>query len=495
MEQDLKKQTTRSILWNAFDKVGFQVVAFVVGLVTLRLLSPRDFGLIGALTMFTAFSNLLTESGFTSAMVRRKQNSDAEYVAVLCFNLFLGCSFYGILFLFSGLISDYYHMPELVSLSHFLFLSIIFNSLGVVQNIILTKALSFKKLSVAGLISALVSGVTVIVMILMGYGYWALAWQVVLQSAIKVAMLWIFSDWRPRTRPDFSVIKKLFSFSFSLIGASLMNTFFRYIYNPVIGRYFGDERLGYYSEAYKFYYLPLGIVASTFSGVAFPVLSKLNDDEARQMNYLRKMMCMVAFCTFPVLFGAMACFDNLVEVVLTEKWLPIVPYFRIMALAGLFVPMHTMYLNLIVVKGFPKYNFALEVARNAFILFFLLIMHGSIEQMLWGFVIANTCSYVVDILLVRRVVRYSVVDQIRDICPYFFIALLMALTVYGCGFSPIGVVAKTLIQLACGLTVYLLLCKVFAPDILKEAKEVLLKKKSNEASPSTCVVKETKDDA
>ena len=112
MAQDLKKETTRSILWNAIDKVGFQVVAFVVGLVTLRLLSPGDFGLIGALAIFTALSNILTESGFTSAMVRRKHNTDAEYVAVLCFNVFLGLAFYAVLFICSGWIAEYYRMPE-----------------------------------------------------------------------------------------------------------------------------------------------------------------------------------------------------------------------------------------------------------------------------------------------------------------------------------------------------------------------------------------------
>ncbi len=497
MEQDLKKQTTHSLIWNAFDKVGFQVVAFVVGLVTLRLLSPRDFGLIGALSIFTALSNLMTESGFTSTMVRRKQNTDAEYVAVLCFNLFLSLVLYFSLFLFSGKIADYYNMPELVSLSHFLFLSIVFNSLGVVQTIILTKALSFEKLSLASLISASVSGAVAIAMIFLGYGYWALAWQLVLQTFIKVGMLWFFSDWRPRVKPDFSVIRELFSFSFSLIAASLMNTFFRYIYNPYIGRHFGDERLGYYSEAYKFNYLPVSIVASTFSGVALPVLSKLNDDEPRQMNYLRKMMRMMAFCVFPILFGAIACFDNLVEIVLTDKWLPIVPYFRIMALAGFAASMHTMYLNVMVVKGFPKLNFLLETVRNVSILFFfvlalVLIKYGpsmpvvqnllflfpdSVELMLWGGVAANICFYVVDLFCVRRVVRYSIREQIKDICPYLLISMVMASAVYYCGCLPIGVVPKTIIQLVCGGVVYWLLCKLFASDVLDDVSEMLLKRK------------------
>ncbi len=476
MAEDLKKETTRSILWNAIDKVGFQVVAFVVGLVTLRLLSPGDFGLIGALAIFTALSNILTESGFTSTMVRRKHNTDAEYVAVLCFNVLLGLAFYLLLFLCSEWIAEYYRMPELASLAPFLFLSIVFNSFGVVQSIVLTRNLAFKKMSVASLISALVSGIVTIAMIYMGYGYWSLAWQVVLQPAIRVVLLWIFSDWWPRCKPDFSVIRELFTFSFSLIASNLMNTFARYVYNPIIGRYFGDERLGYYSESYKFHFLPVNIVASTFSGVAYPVLSKLNDDAPRQLNYLRKMMRMVAFCIFPILLGAMACFDNVVEVVLTEKWMPIVPYFRVLAIAGLVAPMHTMYLSLMVVKGFPKKYFLLEVIRNALTLLLLLLFHDTIEQMLWGFVAANLLSYVVDLFFVRNVVRYSIREQLWDIFPYLLISCFMAVTVFLVGCLDWSALAKLIVQLMIGVIAYILPAKILGSNVLNDVVAVITKK-------------------
>lgn len=478
MAQDLKKETTRSIWWNAIDKVGFQVVAFVVGLVTLRLLSPGDFGLIGALAIFTALSNILTESGFTSAMVRRKHNTDAEYVAVFCFNVFLGLAFYLVLLLCSGWIAEYYRMPELSSLAPFLFLSIVFNSFGVVQSIVLIRNLAFKKMSVASLISASVSGLVTIVMIYMGYGYWSLAWQIVLQPAIRVALLWVFSDWWPRCKPDFSVIRELFTFSFSLIASNLMNTFVRYIYNPIIGRYFGEERLGYYSESYKFYFLPVNIVASTFAGVAYPVLSKLNDDEPRQLNYLRKMMRMVAFCIFPIMMGAMACFDNVVEVVLTEKWMPIVPYFRMLAIAGLVAPMHAMYLNLIVVKGFPKKFFLLEVIRNALTLLFFFLFHETIEQMLWGFVAANLLSYVVDLFFVREVVRYSIREQLWDVFPYLLISCFMATLVFLIDWLDWSALVKLVAQIVTGVAAYVLLAKILGSNILNDVIAVITKKNS-----------------
>lgn len=476
MEQDLRKQTARSILWNALDKVGFQVVAFIVGLITMRLLSAREFGLIGALAIFTALSNILAESGFTSAMIRRKENSDGEYVAVFCFNVALSLLFYVGLYLASGSIAAYCKMSELQSLSHLLFLSVIFNSLGIVPIIILTKSLSFRKMSIASLAAAVVSGVVTIVMILRGYSYWALAWQIVLQSAVKTLLLWMFCGWRPTASPRFEVLKELLSFSFSLIATNLMNTFARYIYNPFIGRCFGEERLGYYAESYKFYILPVNIISGTFAGVALPVLSKLNDDAPRQLLYLRKMMRVVAFCIFPVMLGAIACFDNLEEVILAEKWREIVPYFRILALAGLVGPMHLMYLNLMVVRGFTKYNFVLEFVRNGLIIVLLLLFHDSVDVILWGIVAANVGSYVVDLFFVRRVVAYSVFQQLKDIFPYLMLSLLMAACVYAVGCLDLQIHLKLAVQLLVGVVAYLLPAKLLGSTVLNDVVNMMTKK-------------------
>ncbi|HQJ90527.1 MAG TPA: oligosaccharide flippase family protein, partial [Paludibacteraceae bacterium] len=132
MTEDLRKKTKKSIFWNALDKVGFQVVALLIGVITARLLTPKDFGYIGALAIFTALSNILVESGFTSAMVRRKNNTDAEYMAVLLFNFLLSVAIYLVLFISAPYIALFFNMPELESLSRFLFLAIVLNSFGLV---------------------------------------------------------------------------------------------------------------------------------------------------------------------------------------------------------------------------------------------------------------------------------------------------------------------------------------------------------------------------
>lgn len=476
MTQDLKKRTIISVLWNALDKVGFQVVAFCVGLVTLRLLTPRDFGLIGALAIFTALANILVESGFTLAMVRRRNNTNAEYFAVFCFNMLLSISFYLLLVFSADSIAAYYNMPELKELAPVLFVSIILNSLGIVQNIVLTIRLEFKKMSIPNLIGAIVSGIVVVVLILQGWGYWALAWQIVLQFGIKSLMLWILSDWKPCEKPDFRIIKELFLFSFSLIASSLMNTFVRYIYNPIIGRNFGEEKLGYYAEAYKFFFLPSSIVSSTLGGVAYPVLSELNREEGRQLLYLRKMVKLMAFAIFPILLGAAACFDHLVLLVLTEKWMPIVPYFRLMAVGGIVIPFHSLYLNVITLKGYPKRSFLLELIKNVLLVSPLFFLHDNIEIMLMLFSLCSVLSFCVDVCFLRRVVKYSVGEQFKDIFPYMFLSIVMACMVYSVNFLHLNIVLTLLLQIFVGVFFYLGFNHLLGSKIQQDMFQLLLKK-------------------
>lgn len=476
MADDLKQQTKRSIVWNALDKVGFQAVAFIVGLVTARCLSPDDFGLLGALAIFTALSNILVESGFTSAMVRRENNTDAEYMAVFFFNLGLSLFVYFLLYISAPFISEYFNMPELLWLSRLLFLAIILNSVGIVQTIVLTKRLEFKVLSLSSLLSALLSGVLTIVMIYFDFGYWALAAQILMQVGFKSLFLWVLSSWKPVSSVDFRVIRELFSFSFSLILSGVLVTIVKYVYNLVIGHNFHRQDLGYYSQAFKFHQIPSNVVSGTISGVAYPVLSSLNNDEVMQLNYFRKLIRVTAFCIFPVMMGLFVSFDNLVSIVLTDKWLPIVPYFRILCVAAILFPLHTMNISLNTIKGFPKRSFSIEMVRNALVLLTLLFCLDSITNMLISFSLTYLAAYFISGFFVSRILPYSIWEQIKDILPYMAVSFLMALVMYFIPQLGLNVYLTAALQLGVGAVVYCLVLNMVGATVFDEVMEVLKKK-------------------
>lgn len=448
----------------------------LVGLITARCLSPNDFGLLGALAIFTALSNILVESGFTSAMVRRERNTDAEYMAVFLFNLGLSVVLYGALFFSAPFISRYFNMPELLGLSRFLFLAVVFNSVGIVQTIVLTKQLRFRVLSLSSLLSALFSGIVTLAMVYFDFGYWALAVQILLQCAFKSMLLWLLSSWKPVFSVDFRVIKELFSFSFSLILSNVLVTVVKYVYNLVIGHNFRRQDLGYYSQAFKFHQIPSNVVSGTISGVAYPVLSSLNHDEAKQLNYFRKLVRVTAFCIFPVMLALFVSFDNLVVVVLTEKWLPIVPYFRILCVAAILFPLHTMNVSLNTVKGHPKRSFAIEMVRNSMVLVSLLFCLDSITLMLLSFSLTYVAAYFVGAFYVARILPYPVWAQVMDVLPYAAVSVAMAAVMHLVTKLGMGLYPTTAVQLLAGAVFYSVSLYLLGSKVLVDVLEVMKRK-------------------
>ncbi|MBQ2590714.1 MAG: lipopolysaccharide biosynthesis protein [Paludibacteraceae bacterium] len=493
MADNLKNRTVLALMWNGVDKFFFQFVALIVGIITARFLSPQDFGFIGALAVFTMLSNILVESGFTSALIRRDGNTDNDYSAIFFVNILIAVVIYLILFFSAPYIALFFRMPELCSLSRFLFLSIIINSFGIVQNIILSKSLSFKVISLADLTSAVVSGVVTVLMVMNGFGYWALAWQILLQNIVRVAFLWAASSWRVSFHPSFGVIKEVFSFSSFMLFSSFINTVVKNIYSVIIGRLFNPAMLGFYSQANKYQQIPSTVIQSTISGVAYPVLSNLKDDETRQLMYLRKIVRIAACVIFPVMFGLAALMAPLVSILLTDKWLPAVPYFQIMVPVAVVLPFHALNTNLVLIRGFSKTNLLLEAVKNGLILLSVFAVYAlasftsciemDINWLLIFFSVANVLSYLFDMFVSQRLAGYRVVSQLKDILPYFLVSAVMFAVVslldyLNAEHALIGSkIASTAVLMVIAVAFYAASLKILGSKVFDEAWSLIVKRR------------------
>ena len=426
---NLKKQTTISLIWNGFNKIGYQVIALLVGIVIARLLTPTDFGYIAALAVFTMLSNILVESGFTAALVRRKENTQADYSTAFYFNVVLSLIFYAALFISAPTIADYFNMPPLTELARVLFLAIIINSLFIIPNIILTRALRFKEIAIAELSGMIVSAVITVSMAVTGFGYWAIAAQQISQLVVKVGIIWALSKWRPTLDFRFSLLKEVFSFSFLLIISSLISSVTRYVYNFFIGPRYSADDLGYYGQAFKFHQIPYNVISSTITGVSYPVFSSLSNEKERQMLYIQKIMRMTAFITFPVMIGLYCIAPNFISVILTNKWMPMLPYFKILIIAGIAMPFISLNLNIFNVIGRPRIYFLLECLRNGLIIALLFVLNSTIETMLYGYLIATYASLIVSCWLIKRHIGYTILDQVSHILPSLILAIIMGATI------------------------------------------------------------------
>ena len=426
---NLKKQTTISLIWNGFNKIGYQIIALLVGIVTARLLTPTDFGYIAALAVFTMLSNILVESGFTAALVRRKENSQADYSTAFYFNVALSLIFYVALFISAPIIADYFNMPPLTELARILFLAIIINSLFIIPNIILTRALRFKEIAIAELTGMIISAIITVTMAMTGFGYWAIAAQQISQLIVKVGIIWVLSKWRPSLDFRLGLLKEIFSFSFLLIISSLISSVTRYVYNFFIGPRYSANDLGYYGQAFKFHQIPYSVISSTITGVSYPIFSSLNNEKERQMLYIQKIMRITAFITFPAMIGLYCIAPNFISVILTEKWMPMLPYFKILIIAGIAMPFININLNIFNAIGRPRIYFLLECLRNGLIILLLFIFNSNIEIMLYGYLIATYTALIASSIILKHHIGYSIYDQISHLLPSLILAIIMGVTV------------------------------------------------------------------
>ena len=297
---------------------------------------------------------------------------------------------------------------------------------------------------------------------------------------MKVVIIWTLSKWHPSFDFRFGLLKEVFSFSFLLIISSLISTITRYIYNFFIGPRYTVEALGHYGQAFKFHQIPYSVITSTITGVSYPVFSSLNNDKTRQMLYIQKIMRITAFITFPVMIGLYCIAPNFISVILTDKWMPMLPYFKILIIAGTAMPFINLNLNIFNVIGKPNIYFSMEFLRNGLIIALLFVLNNSIETMLYGYLIATYTTLIISNIIIQKHINYSLLKQISHLLPSLILAIIMGTTITTIENKLIMSNAmQLLLQLCIGAFTYIALawgCHLqIMDDIINMAKEKLHK--------------------
>lgn len=287
-ESSLKQKTIGALLWNLLDRMGQQVLLFIVGILVANILSVKDYALVGMLAIFSAIANIIQDSGFSAALIQKKETTAEEFSSVFWFNLGMSILLYGVLMGCSPLIARFFNQPRLVELSAVIFLALPINALTIIQSTILNKQIRFKPLTQINLYSMTVSGIASLAMALTGCGVWTLALQPVILAAARATLLWSRENWRPQRTFRFAVIRSLFGFASSLLLASLINTCFLNIYSVIIGKLFPQKQLGYYTQGNKMCDMGVSLIYGSIQNATFPIFSTIQNERERLIRAYRK---------------------------------------------------------------------------------------------------------------------------------------------------------------------------------------------------------------
>lgn len=432
MAAGLKEKTAKGLFWGMISNGSTQLLNLVFGIFLGRLLSPTDYGIVGVLTIFTAIAGNIQAAGFTQALINIHRPTHREYNSVFWFNVLTSLLLYAILFFCAPLIADFFHQESLISVSRFVFLSFVIASLGIVHNAWLVKNLMIRETAIIGFIALLCSGAVGIVLALLGYGYWSLAWQQIVYISVTNIVRLYYSRWRPTFHIDFEPVRTMFPFAVKLLITNILNTLSQNVLTFIFGRLLPIRSVGNFSQASKWNTMAHSFISGTVAQVAQPVLAEVSDDDERELRVFRKMLRFTAFLSFPIMFGLALVAHEFIILTIGTQWLDSIPLLQILCVGGAFMPFYTLYQNLIITQGrsdiYLYTNVAFLVIQIALIL--LLAQHGIII-MVAAYTLLTLAYLAVWQYHALRLVHISFWQAVIDTIPFILVsAAVMAVTYY-----------------------------------------------------------------
>ena len=470
---NLKSQTIKGVFWSFIEKFGSQLILLISQIVLARLLEPKDFGLLGMLAIFIAVSQAFIDSGFDNALIQKKEVNQTDYSTVFYFNITIGIVLYLILFFAAPLIADFFHQPLLVDLTRVVCIVLAVNSFGLIQFVKFKIEMNFKAIAQVVVIANLLSAFVGIAMALMGFGVWALAGQIIGIYFFRTVLFWIKSSWRPSFIFSFQSFKQLFSFGSKLLLSGIINQVFQNIYLMVIGRIFSASLLGFYTQAKKLQEVPVTTLAQVVGNVTFPAFSKIQDDNIKLREGFRKLIKLMVFINFPLMLGLAVVAEPLLVLILGEKWLPSVPYFQLLCIAGMIYTLHASNLNILKVKGRSDLFLYLEIIKKTIVVIAIFIgLNWGIIGLIVGQICTSFISFFINAFYTGKLISYTIPNQLKDISQTFFISLGMV-AFMSLGWFINNQIISLVFQILIGIGSYLLLAFATKQEALTDGLLIL----------------------
>lgn len=457
MAEGRGRRAASSFLFKLTESLGAQGISFVVSIVLARLLTPDDYGVLSMLTVFIAVSQVFVQSGLNTALIQKKDADDVDFSSAFFISLSIAVALYGLLFLLSPAIAAYFAMPQLRDALRVLALVLLPGALVSVQNAAVARRMAFRRLMLCSLAATAISGAVGVTMALLGCGYWALVGQQLSSQFALAAALLIAVPWRPRLRFSLARVKGLVGFSWKLLLSSLLDTGYQNLRTAVIGKQFSDDMLGFYNRGKQFPELVMNAVNGSIQSVMLPVLSEVQDDKARMKQMMRRSVMVSSFLVLPLMAGLAAVARPLVQLLLTDKWLPCVPFLQICCMDFAFYPIHTANLQAINAMGRSDVFLKLEAIKKSYGLVILAVSalcFHSVTAIAWGAVVSTLLSAVVNASPNRRMLGYGYLEQMKDILPPLALSILMFLCVSALGLLPLGALPLLALQVLAGVAIY-----------------------------------------
>lgn len=465
MTTNIKNKAFSNMLWRFMERIGAQGVAFIVEIVLARLLAPDDFGIIALVTVFINILQVFIDSGMGNALIQKKNADDLDFSSVFYFNMALCIVLYGLMFVAAPFIADFYNMPDLTPVVRVLSLMLIISGVRNIQQAYVSRNLMFKRFFYATLGGTILAAVVGIAMAYKGFGVWAVVGQQLCRAGSVAIILLTTVKWRPKLMFSFERLRGLFSYGWKLLVSGLIDTAYGNLRKMIIGKMYTASDLSFYDRASYFPRFIVGNINTSIDSVLLPTMSAEQDDKTRVRAMTRRAIKTSTYLMMPCMVGLAVCAEPVVRLVLTEKWLPCVPFLRIFCFTYAFYPIHTANLNAIKAVGRSDLFLKLEILKKIVGLIAVLsTMWISVLAMAYSSLFISVCSQLINSWPNRKLLNYKYTDQFKDMLPQIVLSLVMGTAVYCINFAGLNDILTLMIQIPLGTALYIAGSKLFKID-------------------------------
>lgn len=468
----------KSFLWKLLERCSVQLVSVAVTILLARWLYPDDFGVIALILVFIAFAEVITDGGFNTALIQKKEADETDFSTIFYASVVIAVVMYFALFFSAPMISRFYEMESLTKVIRVLSLTLPFYVLNSIQRAYVAKEMLFDKLFVSSFVSVLISGIIGCVMAFKGFGVWSLVAQKISNQALVTVTMWYTVKWRPVLRFSFNSFKTLFGYGWKIFMTNFIITLFVKIRHLIIGKLFTASNLAYFERGDLFPSYIGDNLISAVQSVLLPTLSEQQDDRARVKSMMRRSTKSTALLTCPIMAGLFVAAKPLTILLLTEKWLPIVPFIQIMCVSNIFKPLTISNAEAIKAMGYSNIILKLEITKKIVDVIILVVScQIGLMAIAYGVALYNFLCIFINLYPNIRLLDYRIREQIADVFPSYLTAIIMALSIFWIGWLDMAPIFILLAELVMGAAVYVGLNYIFKIESFTYLYNFLFKRK------------------
>lgn len=451
-----KNSALKNLIWRFAERCGAQLVTFIVSIVLARILAPEDYGQIALITVFTTIMQVFVDSGLGTALIQKKDANDLDFSSVFYFNFVICLVLYVVMFVAAPFIAGFYGDSSLTPIIRVISLIIIISGVKGIQQSYVSRNMLFKRFFYSTLGGTIFSAFLGIALAYTGFGVWAIVAQQLSNTAIDTLILWLTVKWRPKRMFSWRRLKGLLSFGWKMLASSLLDTVYNNVRSLIIGKMYSSSDLAYYDQGKKFPNVIVTNINTSIDSVLLPTMASAQDDADRVKSMTRRAIKTSTYIMAPLMTGLAFCAEPIVGLVLTDKWLPCVPFLRIFCITYMFYPIHTANLNAIKAMGRSDLFLKLEIVKKVVgIALLLSTMWFGVMAMAYSLLISSVLSQIINSWPNRKLLRYGYLEQLKDILPGIALAVLMGCCVNLVGLFHLTNIVTLLIQIPLGAVIHI----------------------------------------